>query len=280
MSKGQNYKTSYKSHKCKNMGVWHWQLISCQLAKYHLWLAHQEIYTSELLICDKTKWTLIISIQQIMQAYHARGFRITTILSDGGFKCIRINLAEMGISLNIMSRNEHVPEVEWYIRTIKERVQTIAVSLPFKNYLPRLIVEMVYNVVFWLNSLPHNDGVSPRTLITGLAIDYHKHCKIGFGTYAQVHEEGNNSLRQRTSGATALWLTGNYQGRHYFLSLHSGKRINRYTWTELPMPNEVIAQVHWLASREIWWYSVHRHGRQYTIRAIYRRNQQWYHEQY
>ena len=196
--------------------------------------------------------------------------------------------------------------MEWYIRTIKERVQAIAVSLPFNNYLPGLIVEMVYNVVFWLNSLPHNDGVSPRTLITGLAIDYHKYCKIGFGTYVQVHEEGNHSLRQRTSGATALRLTGNDQGRHYFLSLHSGKRINRialrptrndqsghyflslhsgkrinrYTWTELPMPNEVIAQVHWLASREIWWYSVHRHGRQYTIRAIYRRNQQRYHEQY
>jgi len=52
----------------------------------------------------------------------------------------------------------------------------------------------VYNVVFWLNSFPHKDGVhatiSPRTLITGLAIDYHKHCKIGFGTYVQVHKEG------------------------------------------------------------------------------------------
>jgi len=156
------------------------------------------------IICDKTKWTLNISIQQIMQAYHARGFRVTTILLDGGFECIRNNLAEMGISLNIMSRNEHVPKVERYIRTIKERVWAIAVSLPFKKYLPRLIMEMVYNVMFGLNSLPHNDGISPRTLITGLAIDYHKHCKIGFGTYAQVHEEGDNSLRQRTSGAIAL----------------------------------------------------------------------------
>ena len=63
----------------------------------------------------------------------------------------------------------------------------------------------------------------------------------------QVHEEGDNSLRQRTSGAIALWPTGNEQGGHYFLSLHSGKRINRYAWTELPMPNEVIAQVHQLA---------------------------------
>jgi len=111
---------------------------------------------------------------------------------------------------------------------------------------------MVYNVVFWLNTFPHNDGVhptiSPRTLITGLAIDYRKHCKLAFGTYIQVHKEGDSSLRPRTSGAIALRPTGNEQGGHYFLSLHSGKRLNRYAWTELPMPNEVIAQIHRLAA--------------------------------
>ena len=140
---------------------------------------------------DKTKRTLMISIQQIVWAYNARGFHVTTILADGAFECIRNNLAEMGISLNIASRNEHVPEVKMYIRTIKERVWAIAVSLPFKKYPPRLIKEMVYNVMFWLNSFPHNNCVhptiSPRTLFSGLAIDYHKHCKIGFGTYVQVH---------------------------------------------------------------------------------------------
>ena len=114
----------------------------------------------------------------------------------------------MGITLNVASRNEHIPEVERYIRTIKERVRAIASVLPFKKYPPRLIAEMVYNVVFWLNTFPHKDSVhttiSPRTLITGLAIDYHKHCKLAFGTYVQVHEEGDNSLKPRTSGAIAL----------------------------------------------------------------------------
>jgi hypothetical protein len=37
---------------------------------------------------------------------------------------------------------------------------------------------------------------------------------------------------------------GNEQGGHYFLSLHSGKRLNWYNWTELPMPNVVIAQIY------------------------------------
>jgi len=51
------------------------------------------------LIHDKTNRKLIISIQQIKQAYHAKGFHVTTILADGAFECIRNNLAEMGISL-------------------------------------------------------------------------------------------------------------------------------------------------------------------------------------
>ena len=194
------------------------------------------------LIHDKTKRTLMISIQQIVWAYHARSFHVTTILADGGFQCIRNSITDMGISLNMVSRNKHVPKVERYIRTIKERVRAIAVSLPFKRYPPRLIAEMVYNVVFWLNRFPHNDGVhptiSPRTLVKGLEIDYN--------TYVQVNEEGNNSLRQSTSGAIALQPTRKDQGGHYFLSLHSGKRINRHAWMEFPMPNEVTAQVHQL----------------------------------
>jgi len=134
----------------------------------------------------------------------------------------------MGIALNITSRNEHMPEIERYIRTVKEQVRAIATTLPFRAYPPRLIAEMVYNFIFWLNSFPHKDGVhatiSPRTLITGLAIDYNEHCKISFGTYVQVHKEGDNSLSPRTSEAIALRPTGNDQGGHYFLSLHSGKK--------------------------------------------------------
>jgi len=40
------------------------------------------------------------------------------------------------------------------------------------------------------------------------------------------------------------------QGGHYFLSLHTGKRLNRHSCKELPMPNEVIAQIHQLSTTE------------------------------
>jgi len=54
---------------------------------------------------------------------------------------------------------------------------------------------MVY-IVLWPNSFPHKDGmhptISPITLITELANDYNKHCKVAFGTYIKIHEQGDN----------------------------------------------------------------------------------------
>jgi len=66
---------------------------------------------------------------------------------------------------------------------------------------------MVYNVVFWMNSFPHKYGIhatiSPRMLITMLTNDHNRHCKLKIGTYEWVHEESDNSLHMRTSGAIA-----------------------------------------------------------------------------
>jgi len=107
-------------------------------------------------------------------------------------------------------------------------------------------------VTFWLNEFPHNDGVhdvmSPRTILTGLHIDHDKHCTLEFGTYAQIHEEHDNSMTSRTSGAIALRPTGNTQGTHYFLNINSGTRVAWNHWTVLPMPNEVIHAIHRLAA--------------------------------
>jgi len=187
-----------------------------------------------------------------MQAYTDRGFKIKAILGDGQFQHIQQIIQQKGVILNICSANEHVPEIERYIRTLKERVRSIATILPFKKYPPRLIVEMVSNCVFWLNSFPRRDGVhnilSPRAIMTGQKIHYDKHCRLEFGTYVQVHEKHNNSMDSRTSGAIALSPSGNEQGGHYFLSLHTRKRILRNHWTVLPMPNDAVDVVHRLAA--------------------------------
>jgi len=81
-------------------------------------------------------------------------------------------------------------------------------------------------------------------MITGQYVNYKRHCTLGFGSYAQVHDQHNNDMATRTTGAIALQPTGNTQSGHYIFGLTTGKRINRSHWTKLPMAAEVIARAH------------------------------------
>ena len=68
-------------------------------------------------------------------------------------------------------------------------------------------------------------SVIPRTLITGINLDYKKHCQFPFGSYVQVHEEPTptNSPADRTIGEITLGPTGNLQGGYKVLNLQTGK---------------------------------------------------------
>ena len=73
---------------------------------------------------------------------------------DGEFVPLRRGLAELGICLNETSRDEHVGDIEWYIRTVKERMHAIYNTLPFQKIPARLVIEMAKTAVFWLNTFP------------------------------------------------------------------------------------------------------------------------------
>ena len=173
---------------------------------------------------------------------------------DGEFAHLREELASMGVTLNDTSRDEHVGDVERFIRTIKERMRAIYNTLPFQKVPARLIVEMGKASVFWLNSVPQKSGLaselSPRTIVTGQKLDFKRHCRFQFGQYVQTHEEHNNSMSPRTVGALALRPTGNAQGSFYFMSLSTGRVLNRLRGTALPMPDDVINRVHRMARQQ------------------------------
>jgi hypothetical protein len=153
--------------------------------------------------------------------------------------------------LNICDEEEHAPDIERCICTIKERTRCTYTMAPFEHFSPSMIIEMVFLAVFWLNGFPHPLGISqvlsPRTIVTGLTINYTKHCRIEYGQYVQTHEKHDNTMVTQTIGALALRPTGNQQGGYYFYSLMSGQRLHRTHWTELPMPAKVTTQVNALA---------------------------------
>ena len=112
-------------------------------------------------------------------------------------------------------------------------------------------MELLYFVVFWINTLPANDGMSRThsSILLGTQLDFHRHCQLEFGTYLQTHDETDNTMRSRTTGALSLCPTGNAQGGYFFYNLTTAKILNRNNWTVLPMPESVIQRVHNLARR-------------------------------
>ena len=77
--------------------------------------------------------TLQESIRQVKQVYMQRGFKITIILMDGKFTCIRGNLAELKIILNICLNDKYVREIKRLNRTIKEQICGIYNTPPFNR---------------------------------------------------------------------------------------------------------------------------------------------------
>ena len=81
-------------------------------------------------------------------------------------------------------------------------------------------------------------------------MDFNTYGKLEFGDYIQTHEEHDNSMLTRTVGNIATRPTGNVQGGYYFISLSTGRRITCREFTKLPMPSEVVDQVHRHAGRD------------------------------
>ena len=130
-------------------------------------------------IQNRTKAELVQSIKNVLPIYTQRGLQVDNALLDGEFLPCRTNLPTLGINPNFATRNEHVPETERQHRVIKERARACRNSLPFKVLTRLMLVEMVNNGALWLNVFPPKGGigsVSPRTLITGIKLDYKKHC--------------------------------------------------------------------------------------------------------
>jgi len=75
-----------------------------------------------------------MALQKIIKIYLHYGFTITHILGDGQSEKMDTSKIWEGVTLNIVTNNEHVPEVERYIRTIKERTCSVYNSNCSRSY--------------------------------------------------------------------------------------------------------------------------------------------------
>ena len=202
-------------------------------------------------VADRSKTTILRHLRDIFTRYTTRGFTVRDVHGDNELECTRTSILPIG--LNIVPADSHVGEIERSIRTVKERLRSCAHGLPFKR-LPRLMVaHMVADTMRCLNQFPWPNGISdtlsPDAIVTGTTVPDYNRMRIEFGAYVQLFEDNtpSNTLKSRSIGAIALSPTGNAQGDYFFMSLATGKRLSRASWTELPMTDTAIARVEAIA---------------------------------
>jgi hypothetical protein len=175
------------------------------------------------------------------------GFQVGTVLIDNKFKKLK-NLVSV-LAPNTTAANEHIPEVERKIRSIKEQGRGILNTLPFKKMHRLMLIELIYHVVLWLNAFPAKSGVSetlsPHKIVYQHKLDFAKHCRLLFGMYCEVHDEPMPTISMVTCSTPEIVLgsMGNLQGTYKFFSLVMGKKVKRHAFTPNPMPDLVIRKV-------------------------------------
>ena len=183
--------------------------------------------------------------------YEKRGFKVVGVHVDGPFDTEDFKKTIFPAKVHVYSPGEHVGIIEHSNKTVKERLRCIVHSLPY-NQLPRIVIIcMIQHVVYHLNHEKKQGKVlCPNEIITGGgSIDFSKK-KIKFGGYAQVWGGTTNTMKERSLGCIAMHRL-NDEGGYHFLSLNSGHIVKSNQWEDLPVTDDVIAQVENLAKRMV-----------------------------
>jgi hypothetical protein len=88
-----------------------------------LTLSQKICFTAVNHLADRTVPQIFKALKEMYQYYLQRGFHITTVHADREFAPLKtlIEAIPGGPMVNLTSANEHVPEIERWIRVVKER---------------------------------------------------------------------------------------------------------------------------------------------------------------
>jgi hypothetical protein len=68
---------------------------------------------------------------------------VQTILADNEFQSLKDDVEEVGINVNLVTKEEHVPEVERQNRVIKERARAIVQTLPYRKIAKKIRIMLI-----------------------------------------------------------------------------------------------------------------------------------------
>ena len=130
--------------------------------------------------------TLEIGLKNIIRSYAIRGFSIGIIFIDVQFKALK-DRNGLGVAIGIVSRGEHVKQIERFHRVVEERCRCYYAMQPHDSLPRMMVVHLLITVVFYINAFAWYSGVSqilsPLAIVEGISVDYNLHFRVIFGEF-------------------------------------------------------------------------------------------------
>lgn len=168
--------------------------------------------------------------------YKNQGYQVTELFfdSESGLKALaKKSTFKAAPICNIRqaNRGDHVPKVERCIRTIKERVRAIGLSLEFNigEVVLRYLIRFAVNCI---NVFPKKGKrITPYELLHGRRLDFKLFTRAGFGQHYLIPlaQTITNKMEERACAAICLGPAFDVAtpGTFTFYTLHTGKIVQR-----------------------------------------------------
>ena len=89
---------------------------------------------------SRSKQSILTEMKKVKQIYHSRGFKIINMYADNELHKVKHEI--LPIRLECCEVDDHVPEVERSIQTVKNESRTLCHAMPYKC-IPRIMVREI-----------------------------------------------------------------------------------------------------------------------------------------
>lgn len=195
------------------------------------------------------------ALHNMIGKYMSYNYKPDVILTDkeGAIKVLTPELERTypGLKINPTGAGDHVPVIERFHRTLKERARGFYNTLKF-TCPASFIKYLVFFCVRGINMSPtRHDKLTPWEVVHQRKINFEIDARLKFGVCVHAtNPKGNNSMLSRTETCVSLHPTGNKQGSWYLYNLETGKIIVRSKWSLEPFTAEDIAKLNTKATSE------------------------------
>lgn len=199
-------------------------------------------YRTSVWLTSKKHEDVFDALDVALQQYNSALFKIKFIKCDPEFQAMLKPIQDtMSLTLVPVNTNNHVPEIERSIETIKEWTRATFHHLPYKT-IPRVMCEhIVLKSTMMANMYPPKGGISdtysPHMIMQRQKLDYSKHFQFTFGEFVLSHVENSPTNGMEARGVDSIYLRPCYdshKGGHYTINLHTGKVLNPFKCTAVP----------------------------------------------